>query len=51
MISVTAAQRYLLLSSYIPFCLVPLLMTIDMGRRVAKLVQSGIKSEEVSKRK
>ncbi|CDO74847.1 hypothetical protein BN946_scf184280.g7 [Trametes cinnabarina] len=37
-ISVTAEQRLLLLSSYIPFFLVPLVMTIDMAYRVQKLV-------------
>jgi hypothetical protein len=51
MISITAAQRYLLLSSYIPFFLVPLLMTIDMAGRVARLVQLGITSEDEAKRK
>ncbi|OSD08112.1 hypothetical protein PYCCODRAFT_1430294 [Trametes coccinea BRFM310] len=37
-ISVTAEQRLLLLSSYIPFFLVPLVMTIDMAFRVQRLV-------------
>ena len=37
-ISVTAEQRLLLLSSYIPFCLVPLVMTFDMASRVQKLI-------------
>ncbi|KIM90546.1 hypothetical protein PILCRDRAFT_812299 [Piloderma croceum F 1598] len=50
-VSITTAQRYLLLSSYIPFFLVPLLMTLDMAIRVAKLVRLGIKSEDEAKRK
>ncbi|TBU30442.1 transmembrane protein 6/97 [Dichomitus squalens] len=40
-ISITAEQRLLLLSSYIPFCLVPLVMTFDMAFRVQKLAGSG----------
>ena len=40
-ISVTAEQRLLLLSSYIPFCLVPLVMTFDMASRVQKLIGAG----------
>lgn len=39
-LSITAEQRLLLLSSYIPFFLVPLVMTLDMAARVHKLVSS-----------
>ena len=37
-LSITAEQRLLLLSSYIPFFLVPLVMTLDMALRVHTLV-------------
>ena len=40
--SITSFQRLLLLSSYTPFFLIPLLMTVDMTRRVAKLFQAGL---------
>ncbi|KAG6374727.1 transmembrane protein 6/97 [Boletus reticuloceps] len=40
--SITMSQRYMLLSSYLPFFLVPMLMTIDMATRIAKLVQAGV---------
>ena len=36
----TTEQRLLLLSSYIPFFLVPLVMTFDMAFRVQKLIGS-----------
>ncbi|KAI0642316.1 transmembrane protein 6/97 [Trametes meyenii] len=39
-ISLTAEQRLLLLSSYIPFFLVPLVMTLDMAFRLQKLLSS-----------
>ena len=39
-LSVTTEQRLLLLSSYIPFFLVPLVMTFDMAFRVQKLIGS-----------
>ncbi|KAF8817441.1 hypothetical protein BYT27DRAFT_7227145 [Phlegmacium glaucopus] len=44
--SITASQRLLLLSSYIPFFLIPLIMAVDMGMRVHKLVKVAIKKEE-----
>jgi hypothetical protein len=50
-ISITGAQRSMLLSSYIPFFLVPLLMSFDMAGRVARLVRLGIKAEQDAKRK
>lgn len=37
-LTLTAEQRLLLLSSYIPFFLVPLVMTVDMASRVQSLV-------------
>jgi hypothetical protein len=38
--SLSVAQRMLLLSSYVPFFLVPLVMTLDMARRLAGFVRS-----------
>ncbi|KAI8985740.1 transmembrane protein 6/97 [Trametes punicea] len=40
-ISLSAEQRLLLLSSYIPFFLVPLIMTLDMALRVQNLITAG----------
>ncbi|KAI6160693.1 transmembrane protein 6/97 [Pisolithus thermaeus] len=39
--SVTSFQQILLLSSYIPFLLVPLLITVDMAFRLSKFVKAG----------
>ncbi|KAI0825504.1 transmembrane protein 6/97 [Irpex lacteus] len=39
--SITAQQQILLLASYIPFFLVPLLITVDMAFRVLALVREG----------
>lgn len=36
---ITPAQLLMLLSSYVPFFLVPLVMAIDMGLRVNQLIQ------------
>lgn len=41
----------MLLNSYVPFFLVPLVMTVDMGFRLAKLVKLGVKVQEDAKRK
>lgn len=41
----------MLLNSYVPFFLVPLLITLDMGWRLAGLVKSGVKAQEDAKRK
>lgn len=40
--SITVFQRFLLLSSYLPFFLLPLFMTLDMAVRITKLVQAGV---------
>lgn len=37
----TSAQRALLLGSYVPFFLIPLLISIDMGNRLRKLSRAG----------
>jgi hypothetical protein len=39
--SLSIAQRTLLLSSYVPFFLVPLVMTVDMGMRLLGYVRAG----------
>lgn len=48
-ISITYEQRLLLLSSYIPFFLIPLFMTIDMALRISKLMQAGLHAQHTSK--
>lgn len=50
-ISVTPEQRTMLLTSYVPFLVVPLLMTVDMGFRVLGLVRAGSAAAEREKRK
>jgi len=50
-ISVTPAQRLSLLTSYVPFLVVPLLMTIDMGFRVLNMVRAASSMAEREKRK
>ncbi|KAH9931876.1 transmembrane protein 6/97 [Fomitopsis serialis] len=50
-ISVTPAQRLSLLTSYVPFLVVPLLMTIDMGFRVLSMVRVASSTAEREKRK
>jgi hypothetical protein len=49
--SITAAQRHLVLLIYMPYFLVPLLMTVDMASRVGRLARLGIKYEEEAKRR
>ncbi|KAH7885861.1 transmembrane protein 6/97 [Phlebopus sp. FC_14] len=39
--SLTSSQRLLLLTSYIPFFLLPLFMTVDMALRILQLVHVG----------
>ncbi|KAJ3720603.1 transmembrane protein 6/97 [Lentinula raphanica] len=38
--NMTSAHRLMLLSSYVPFFVVPLIMTIDMGLRLYRIVAS-----------
>ncbi|KAF8551356.1 hypothetical protein OG21DRAFT_1598514 [Imleria badia] len=40
--SITVSQRYLLLSSYLPFFVLPMFMAVDMAMRIAKLLQAGV---------
>lgn len=37
-VAVTDAQRLLLLCSYVPFLLIPLVMTLDMAWRLSKMI-------------
>ncbi|KAA1469114.1 hypothetical protein DENSPDRAFT_834657 [Dentipellis sp. KUC8613] len=48
-VSVTLEQRLMLLSSYVPFFLLPLYMTLDMAFRVRALVVSALRAEKASK--
>ncbi|KAI0832108.1 transmembrane protein 6/97 [Trametes gibbosa] len=48
-LSLTAEQRLLLLSSYIPFFLVPLVMTIDMALRVQGLASARREAPKATK--
>ncbi|TCD69461.1 hypothetical protein EIP91_007587 [Steccherinum ochraceum] len=49
--AITPSQRLLLLSSYIPFLLIPLLMTVDMAFRVLSLMRAGLAAQENVKRR
>ena len=46
LISITADQRLMILSSYIPFFLIPFIMAVDMGMRTYELVKIATKKEE-----
>jgi len=48
-ISITPEQRVMLLSSYIPFFLIPLYLAIDMALRLQKLASAGIRTLECAK--
>ncbi|KAG2056720.1 hypothetical protein BDR06DRAFT_909137 [Suillus hirtellus] len=48
-VSVTTFQRSLLLSSYIPFFVIPFIMTIDMAYRLSRLVTTGIDAADEKK--
>lgn len=48
-VSVTAAQRLLLLSSYVPFMVIPFVMAVDMAIRIAGLIKKGAALELKSK--
>ena len=47
--ALTQEQRLILLSGYVPFFLVQLVMAVDMAMRVGKLVQKAVKVEEEDK--
>ncbi|KAI0275105.1 transmembrane protein 6/97 [Gloeopeniophorella convolvens] len=46
-VSVTFEQRAMLLSSYVPFFLVPLWMAVDMALRLQGLVAAGARAQQV----
>ncbi|KAG1842152.1 transmembrane protein 6/97 [Suillus subalutaceus] len=48
-VSVTTSQRFLLLSSYIPFFIIPFIMTIDMASRLSKLVMTAMDAADDKK--
>ena len=50
-ISLTSQQRVLLLVSYIPFCIIPLVIAVDMAFRLQKLAYAGVRAQESSKEK
>ncbi|KAI0003717.1 transmembrane protein 6/97 [Russula compacta] len=50
-VSITPDQRFLLLSSYVPFFITPLCIAIDMALRLRKLVSAGIHALESAKQK
>ena len=49
-VSVTSEQRAMLLSSYVPFFVIPLFLAVDMALRLQKLAYVGIRALEVSKK-
>ncbi|KAJ7491916.1 transmembrane protein 6/97 [Mycena latifolia] len=49
--SVSADQRAMLLSAYVPFCVIPLIMTVDMAFRVHAIVGDALSAREASKKK
>jgi hypothetical protein len=50
MVSVTPEQRAMLLSSYVPFFVIPLFLAVDMALRLQKLASVGIRALESSKK-
>ncbi|EGN96698.1 hypothetical protein SERLA73DRAFT_140397 [Serpula lacrymans var. lacrymans S7.3] len=50
-VSISFAQRLLLLTSYLPFFFVPLVMTFDMASRVLKLANVGAAIKDAEKAK
>ncbi|KAH9065711.1 transmembrane protein 6/97 [Lactarius vividus] len=49
-VSITPAHRVMLLSSYVPFFVIPLFLAVDMAVRLQKLASVGIRALENSKR-
>lgn len=50
-VPLTSSQKTMLLGSYIPYCLIPLLMALDIGYRVHAIVNTAIKASDAAKRK
>ncbi|KAF8201126.1 transmembrane protein 6/97 [Mycena galopus ATCC 62051] len=49
--TLTFDQRVMLLASYVPFCLLPLLMTVDMAFRLHGIVRDALSARGAVKRK
>jgi len=49
-VSITSEQRAMLLFSYVPFCVIPLVLAVDMALRLQKLASVGIRALESSKK-
>ncbi|KAK7052314.1 putative membrane protein [Favolaschia claudopus] len=49
--TLTFEQRAMLLSSYVPFCLLPLLMTVDMALRLHSIVGKALAASNADKTK
>ncbi|KAJ7781884.1 transmembrane protein 6/97 [Mycena maculata] len=49
--TLTADQRAMLFSSYVPFCIVPLVMTVDMAFRVHAIVVESLSARQAAKSK
>lgn len=47
--SVTSSQRALLLASYIPFLVIPLMMAVDMGLRMLRIIQVAAHAQNATK--
>ncbi|GJE90316.1 DUF2781 domain-containing protein [Phanerochaete sordida] len=47
-VSITTTERLMLLSSYLPFFLLPLGMTVDMAQRLTRLINAGISASETT---
>ncbi|GBE87558.1 Transmembrane protein [Sparassis crispa] len=50
-VPITSEQRLMLLSSYVPFLILPLFMTVDMALRLWKLLEVGNQSQLAAKTK
>jgi hypothetical protein len=48
-VSLSGEQRAMLLGSYVPFMIIPLMITVDMAWRLTKLARAGIRAEESRK--
>ena len=47
-VSITTAERLILLLSYLPFFLLPLGMTVDMAQRLTGLINAGLNASETT---
>lgn len=49
MLSITPEQRMLLIASYVPFLIIPMVMAVDMAGRIGELMIKGMDAEEREK--